>query len=76
MALNHIVIHLDPADRAKNTVTVDGVPLYCQSIKFEAVAKRHAFVTIELLASVDADAGAPSECVFTAPLNPGEQEGE
>lgn len=75
MAFHHVAIHLDPTDRSKNSVTIDGKPLHCQSIKFEAVATRYAHVTIELLATVEADAGVTAAYVFAAPLDPGEQEG-
>ena len=64
MALNHIVIHLDPTDPKANSVTLDGVSLHCNYVKVEAEAGRKMQVTINLLAVVDLEVGGVREYTF------------
>jgi hypothetical protein len=59
MKYNHVVIHLDPSDRSKSSVTVDGVRVACRRIWFEADGNKPPIVTLELIAAVDVETSVP-----------------
>ena len=71
MGFHHVVIHLDPTNITKNSVTVDGVPMRCNYVKVEAEAKRVTLVTLRLLAEVDVEVTGVREFRF---VDDGEQE--
>lgn len=71
---NHAVIHLDPTDRSKDSVVVDGVPMACHYVNVTAQGKTIPTVTLQLLAMVDIEVGELREYLFAGHLPPSEQE--